>query len=193
MNLSYCYLPRKKSFRKNLSRINPNCIKQNELRSKLKKIIPKEMKTIEDNTFGVDFEYNGLTIDQKFSFGDLGNNMIKIRIKNRKLINKSDYTMCINKEEEIELFKTIKLSNFVKKYWGIVQKNRIDEKKDYINYKINLEDFYRLSQTICYRTSFDKSDLKFTLNEIINNNKYLEKESLNKTIIRNITSFKQTL
>lgn len=185
--------PRKKSFKKNLSKINPNCLKQNELRSKLKKIIPKEMKSIEDNVFGVDFEYNGITIDQKFSFGDLGNNFIKIRVKNRKLLNKSNYTMCINKNEEIEIFQTPQLSNFVKKYWGIVQKNRLDEKKDYINYKINLNDFYKLSQTICYKSKFNKNDLEFALYEITKNNKYLEKNNLNKTIINNITSFKQTL
>lgn len=159
-------MPRKKSFRKNLGRVNPNCIKQNSLSSEFKKIIPRGMKHIEDNVFGVDFEYNGITIDQKFSFGDLGNNTIKIRIKNRELVNKSDWTLCINEIGEIELFPTYKLAEFVKRNWGIVAKGRIEQKKDYVTYKINLNDFYRVENIVCFKTSINESEVFSTLNEI---------------------------
>ncbi len=163
------YFPRKKSFRKNLHQINPICLKQNSLRSKLKKILPREIKHIQDSTYGVDYYYNGITIDQKFSFGELGNNTIKIRAKNRKLINKSDFTLCINEYGEIEIFKTNKLAKFVNKNWSMVQKNWIDQKKDYVNYKVNLDDFYRISEVISYKTNMEKNEFCEILNEIKNN------------------------
>jgi hypothetical protein len=163
------YFPRKKSFRKNLHRINPTCIKQNSLRSNLKKILPNKTKHIEDTIYGIDYEYNGITIDQKFSFGDLGNNAIKIRARNRKLINKSNFTLCINEYGEIEFFKTLALAKFVNKNWGIVQKNRVDQKKDYVSYKVNLDDFYRISEVISYKTNMDKKEFSEVLNEITHN------------------------
>ncbi len=171
------YIPKKKSFRKNIHKINPNCLKQNSLRSKLKKILPNTMKYVEDNIYGIDFEYNGITIDQKFCFGDLGNNVIKIRVKNRRLINKSDYTMCINENEDILIFKTSQLSQFVNKNWGIIQKNRIEEKKNYVTHKVNLNDFYRINKTILHKTIFNKDEFKYTLDEIIATNN--KKEDIN--------------
>lgn len=186
-------MPRKKSFRKNLGRINPNCIRQNSLRSEFKKAIPKNMKHIEDNIYGIDFEYNGITIDQKFSFGDLGNNTIKIRAKNRQLINKSDWTLCINEMGDIELFPTHKLAEFVKKNWGIVAKGRIEQKKDFVTYRINLDDLYRIENVICFKSNINEIEILDTLNEICDINysqKYETKlKENNFTILDNHNKF----
>lgn len=156
------------------------------------------MKYIEDNIYGIDFEFEGITFDQKFSFGDLGKNIIKIRVQNRKLLNKSDFTLCIDELGEIEIFSTNKLAEFVKKNWGIISKNRLEQKKDYVSYKINLFDFYRIENVICIKTQMTKGDFKYALSEIINNN-YIEKyeknykiEKINEFEIRkNITDISQ--
>ncbi len=163
----YTKIPKKKSFRKNLGRkIAPVCLEQNNLRSKLKKIKPSLMQPIEDNEFGVDYFFNGITIDQKFSFGALGENTIKIRVRKRKLLNKSNWTMIVNKKGEIEFFETEKLADFVRKNWGIIQKHRLEEKKDYTSYAVKLNDFYKIEDVKVTKTIFNKEDLLLTLKEI---------------------------
>ncbi len=160
---------RKASFRKKiLTKVNPTCLQQNKLRRTIKDIIPKEMKVIEDNHFGVDFEYKGLKIDQKFSFGALGENVVKIRVKERRLLNNSNWTMIINKKPEIELFQTTNLSNFVKKNWGIVQKRLVSKKELYSEYAVHLEELYALETITPIRTEINQNSLYETLNFIKN-------------------------
>jgi hypothetical protein len=184
-------LPRKKSFRKKMRNINSNCMRQNSLRSKFKKIIPLGMKNIEDNVYGVDYDYNGLTIDQKFSFGDLGKNTIKIRAKKRKLVNKSDWTLCIDEYGDIEMFPTYKLAEFVNKNWGMVAKGRIEKRKDYTSYRVRLDDFYRVENIVCFKTTTQEEEFFSTLNEISNINykeKYEENNYSNFTILDKFTN-----
>lgn len=166
---------RKKSFSKKARHINPTCLIQNQMRKKLKQIKPFKMKPIEDNYNGVDYIYNKTKIDQKFSFGDLGENAIIIRTKNRRLLNASDWTLIINKEEKIELFETKKLAEFVKKNWGIVQKNLIEKNWEYEKYKINLGEFYDKENIYPIEAMLEREELYKTLNNIttikINNEK----------------------
>ena len=111
---------RKKSFAKKARHINPNCLIQNELRKKLIKIKPNNMKPIEDNITGVDYKFGKTKIDQKFSFGDLGENAIIIRTK-KKITKRIGLTLIINKEQKLNYSKQENLLNLLKN-WGIVQK-----------------------------------------------------------------------
>jgi len=106
------------------------------------------------------------SIDQKFSFGDLGDNAIVIRTKNRRLINLSDWTMVISKDEKIEFFQTKKLENFVKRNWGIIQKNLIEKNFDHDRYKIALDEFYKKEDIVPIQTIFKSEELHTILKQI---------------------------
>lgn len=157
---------RKRSFARKAKHINPICLIQNQMRKKLKQIKPFEMKQVEDNYTGVDYIYNQTKIDQKFSFGDLGENAIIIRTKNRRLLNASDWTMIINKNEKIEFFETKKLADFVRKNWGIVQKNLIEKNWEHEKYKICLDEFYSKENVCPIETQLEENNLCAMLNNI---------------------------
>jgi hypothetical protein len=158
---------RKYSFRKKIQqKINPTCMEQNKMRSILLEILPKEMETIEDAHFGVDYIYRGIKIDQKFSFGALGKNTIKIRVKNRRLVNNSDWTMIINNNSELEFFQTQKLESFVKKNWSTVQKRLVEKKKYYSEYSIKLDELYQLEEITPVKANLEKGLLIEGLNQI---------------------------
>ncbi|MFA5763345.1 MAG: hypothetical protein WC915_00865 [archaeon] len=160
--------PRKHSFRKRFGRhIKSNCLKQNNLRVQLKNILPATIVEVEDNIYGVDYEYGDITIDQKFSFGDLGENAIKIRTKNRRLLNNSDWTLIINKNEEIELFETKKLAEFVKKNWDLVQRRTICKKRSYNAHIIKMSELYYIEKITPITLSLEK-DLTIPLNDLTN-------------------------
>jgi|GEM_PF-1370005 len=158
---------RKASFRKKFRNIEPACAEQNALRAMLKRILPKEMKAIEDAHFGVDYLYNSTTIDQKFSFGALGENTIKIRVRNRGLMNNSHWTMIINAKWETELFQTKKLASFVKKNWCIVQRRLVEKKNLYSAYAVRLEEFYSLEGVKPIRAQLTQEGILLALEQII--------------------------
>lgn len=173
---------RKKSFAKKVRHINPNCLIQNELRKKLIEIKPNNMHPIEDNITGIDYIFGETRIDQKFSFGDLGENAIIIRTRKRRLLNASDWTLIINKEQKIELFQTRKLAEFVKKNWGIVQKNFIEKSKNYEKYKIQLNEFYEKENVVPITTDLLENKLHSTLKLIDTERIDFEKKT---TILQN--------
>ncbi|MFA6268235.1 MAG: hypothetical protein WCW13_00045 [archaeon] len=178
---------RKYSFRKKMNNVDPICLEQNYLREYFKKILPEEIKTVEDPRYGVDYEYKGTTIDQKFSFGELGNNTIKIRAANRKLLNKSNWTMVINKDCKIELFETKKLHLFVKKNWGLVQKRLVEKKREYYSYAIRLDDLYKYEKVTPIVCEIEKENFQKTLEEILiqTNTQLLEETLARKETILN--------
>ena len=177
---------RKASFRKKMNNIEPACFEQNTIRSLLKKVLPKEIKHIEDNYYGVDYKYKGITIDQKFSFGELGNNTIKIRVRNRELINKAEWTMIINKDWEMELFQTKKLAAFVRRNWGIVQRGLVEKRQEYNSHSIRLEELYKFEEITPIKTKIEQNAIFESLEEaILQTNNSLIEETLfeNKTIL----------
>ena len=124
------------------------------------------MKEIEDSIYGIDYIYKGISFDQKFSFGDLGENTIKIRTKKRQLLNKSDWTLIINKDKEIELFETKKLAKFVRQNWSIVNKRIIQRKNKYNTQSINLNEFYLYEDFVPIKLSFNELEFNNTLNDL---------------------------
>ncbi|MFA7133987.1 MAG: hypothetical protein WC122_03320 [archaeon] len=181
-------IPRKKSYliKFRQQKINPNCLKQNEIRKEFTKTLPKEMIPFEDSEYGIDYYYNGISIDQKFCFGDLGKNTIKIRVRKKQLLNKSDWTMIINENKEIIFFDTQKLKEFVKKNWSLVQKNFVSKKLNYSEHFIKIKDFCRIEKTELIKTKMNKEEIKNTLKELsIIKEKYFIEESLtkNKTVL----------
>ncbi|VVB74997.1 Uncharacterised protein [uncultured archaeon] len=157
---------RKASFRKKFQRIEPACAEQNVIRAMLTRMRPKEMKPIEDPHFGVDYLYNGTTIDQKFSFGALGENTIKVRIQNRELMNNSEWTMIINSKWETEVFETAKLAQFVKKNWCLVQRRLLEKRHTYSAYAVRLEEFYSIEEVQPIRTPLTQDGLYSALEKI---------------------------
>lgn len=180
---------RKLSFRKKMRTIDPVCLEQNTIREYLKKNLPKEIKSIEDARYGVDYNYKGITIDQKFSFGALGENTIKIRVQNRELLNNSDWTMIINTNWETEFFPTKKLALFVKKNWGLVQKRLVEKKYEYACYAIRLRDLYALEEISPLKSSIQKEDILCALEKI---RIYTVFELANETILKDETSVNDT-
>ena len=158
---------RKTSFRKKMHHIDPVCLEQNTIREFLKKILPREMKSINDNHYGVDYEYRGLTLDQKFSFGALGENTIKIRIRQRELINNSDWTMIINRNWGVELFETKKLALFVKRNWGLVQRRLIEKKEEYFSYAVRLDELYRIEEVCPITTEINSKGIESVLERLL--------------------------
>ena len=162
------------------------CLEQNQIRSLLKKIIPQEMRPVEDPHYGIDYLFGETSIDQKFSFGALGENTIKIRVYGRRLINNSNWTMIINKNHTIELFPTAKLAMFVKRNWGIVQRKLVTKKQHYWEYAIRLNDFYKIERIKPIYAELETDSIITALNEINNETqKTLINEAieLNKTIL----------
>ena len=163
---AHCY-PHKKSFRKKFGRnINPNCVKQNQLRREFKKKLPKSVQPIEDSVYGVDYLYKGIKIDQKFSFGDLGEHAIKIRTQNRRLLNKSDWTLLITRDETIEMFETKKLAEFVKRNWDLVQKRTIEKKTRYNSHIVSLDDLYYIEKIAPIKSDLIEDEIAQTLNDL---------------------------
>ncbi len=166
LDLSRAKKCRKASFRKKFQRIEPACAEQNVIRAMLTRMRPKEMKPIEDAHYGVDYLYNGTTIDQKFSFGGLGENTIKVRVRNRELMNNSDWTMIINSKWETELFETSKLAQFVKKNWCLVQRRLIEKKYTYSAYAVRLEEFYSIEEVEPIRVPLTQEGIYSALERI---------------------------
>ncbi len=172
---------RKISFRKKIpQKVNPVCIEQNKMREAFMQITPREMESIEDTHYGVDYIYRGIKIDQKFSFGGLGKDTIKIRVKNRRLVNNSDWTMIINETWGLEFFETRKLEAFVRKNWALVQKRLVEKKQYYAEYSIKLNELYTLEEISPIRTHLQKEALidGLTQIEFIENEKELPQTQL---------------
>ena len=194
LNLSYIFpneeeiekIPRKKSylFKYNQQKLNPNCFKQNEMREELLQILPSEMNPVEDSEFGIDYYYKGISIDQKFCFGELGRDTIKIRVRKKELLNKSNWTMMINENREILFFKTKKLKQFVKHNWGLVQKNFVCKKWNYTEYYVRIKDLCRIEKVKIIEARMDK----YFLNDVMQRIVYeTENELIEETINSNKT------
>ncbi len=179
-------IPRKKSylFKYNQQKINPNCLKQNQMRKELLNFIPKEMSSVKDSEFGIDYYYKGISIDQKFCFGELGKDTIKIRVRRKELLNKSDWTMMINENREIIFFKTKKLKTFVKRNWSLVQKNFVEQKRAYSEHYVRIKDFCRIEQVELIKGKMETDFFIDTMNKIVYEN---ESEMIEETIQTNKT------
>jgi len=177
---------RKKSylFKYNQQKLNPNCLKQNQMRKELLTIIPREMTPVEDSEFGIDYYYKGISIDQKFCFGELGKDTIKIRVRKKELLNKSNWTMMINENREIMFFKTKKLKQFVKRNWGLVQKNFVCKKWFYTEYYVRIRDLCRIEKVKIIETNMDKYFLSEALQKIVSET---ENDLIEETINSNKT------
>lgn len=117
-------------------------VEQNRLREILERIRPRALKPVNEVGTGVDFTFVGIKIDQKFSFGALGNNNIKIRVKNKELLNQSDWTLCINNSGKAILFPTRRLANFVLRENEIIKKNLLIDKGSFSEHSVSLEHFF---------------------------------------------------
>jgi len=184
-------IPRKKSylFKYNQSKINPNCLKQNEMRKELMNLLPQEMNSVEDSEFGIDYYYKGISIDQKFCFGDLGKDTIKIRVRKRELLNKSDWTMMINENREIIFFRTKKLKQFVKRNWGLVRKNFLGQNRRYSEHFVRIRDLCRTEKVQLIRGRMDNEFFSLTMEKLIFET---EKEMIEETINTNKTIMNYT-
>ena len=179
-------IPRKKSylFKFNQEKINPNCLKQNQMRKELIQTMPKEMTPIEDSEFGIDYYYKGISIDQKFCFGELGRDTIKIRIRKRELLNKSNWTMMINENKEILFFRTKKLRQFVKRNWSIVQRNFVSQKRNYSEHYVRIKDLCRIEKIELIKTTINDDFFLQVMEKIIYET---ENELIEETINSNKT------
>ncbi len=182
---------RKHSFSKkyHAHHLESTCLMQNQLRLHLESILPREMKSIEDPHYGIDYLYNEITLDQKFSFGSLGNNTIKVRVDERRLINNSDWTMLINKNRELEFFPTKKLAQFIKKNWGIVQKRLVGKKESYSEYTVKVDELYILEKVKPIISQFNEIAIKEALTELT---KEHERMLIEETIQFNKTTLYKT-
>lgn len=144
------------------------------------------MTPFEDNEYGIDYYYKGISIDQKFCFGDLGKNTIKIRIRKKELLNKSDWTMMINENKEIIFFDTEKLKEFVKNNWTIIQKNFVAKKFNYSEHFVKIKEFCKIEKTELIKTKMNKEEIEHTLKKLVNiKDTYFIEQSINqnKTIL----------
>lgn len=138
---------------------------QDSYRILLRNSLPKDILLVDDSVFGVDFAYRGVAFDEKFSFGMLGDGAIKVRVKNRRLINGSDFTLAINRNGIAEFFETKSLANFVKMSWGKISKYWVADKPNYSEHLVSLKDFYSTgiqveSSLISRELSTNKNKLK---------------------------------
>ncbi|MCX6804371.1 MAG: hypothetical protein NTY48_07455 [Candidatus Diapherotrites archaeon] len=140
-----------KKMRPPLVTLPKDVIRQNRFRKTLENIKKRAglFSTKEIGT-GVDyFFYQGygknrqkIKIDFKFGFGALGENVIKVRIAERKLINKSNLVMAVDSSGKIHIFPTKALSEYVRRCWGRISKKHFINKGAYTEYPISLADLY---------------------------------------------------
>jgi len=127
---------------------------QNKYRTLITRIAPVGLKPVHEIGTGVDFVYSSIKIDQKFSFGVLGENKILARVNEhansgeQKLINESNWMMVVHQSGKVDFFETKKMAEFIQRNFGSLQRlNRVISKNPHVECAVDLEQFYRDSIT----------------------------------------------
>jgi len=127
---------------------------QNKFRTLITRIAPTGLKQVHEIGTGVDFIYSSIKIDQKFSFGVLGENKILARVNEhansgeQKLINESNWMMVIRQSGKVDFFETKKMAEFIQRNFGSLQRlNRVESRNPHIECAVDLEQFYKDSIT----------------------------------------------
>jgi hypothetical protein len=128
-------------------------IKGNKIRAKFSAISKKlALAPVREIGSGVDYIhwfYYGPTkktmkLDIKFSFGLLGENTVAVRVAkdSRRLINNSDWVLAFDRNNQMHIFQTSKLSEYVSKHWGSIDKGKKIDKGTYSVYPVKLPDLF---------------------------------------------------
>lgn len=78
-------------------------------------LMPIQTRSVRDTRTGIDYKLFDTTIDRKFGFYDKAEDSIKVRIKDGKLINSSDYTLVMHKDR-LEIFPTQRIRDYINKH-----------------------------------------------------------------------------
>jgi len=126
-------------------------IRQNQLRGKFNSMIKQlSLTPTREIGTGIDYLHNffmgkkrkTIRIDLKFSFGDLGEHVIKVRARNRKLINESEWIFAIDRESQIHIFPTKSLKQYVHANWENLSRKLVINKGSYQEMLVSLFDLY---------------------------------------------------
>ncbi|MEI7961627.1 MAG: hypothetical protein WCI04_04805 [archaeon] len=161
---------RKKKTIKIKSQNNAHFKIQNELRKLLEKIRPRSMKPVHEVGTGTDYIFAGKRIDFKFCFGELGENTIKVRMRENELLNNSDWSMICNQKGETLIINTSKIRDYVKMNASLMKKNVLLIKDTYTVHKLNLSKMLgdvKFDRNLLSAKSLLKSLKKMNRKEII--------------------------
>jgi len=131
-------------------KLSPDVLKQQRARSFFESMKSKlSLKAVREIGTGVDFAYTffrgkekkSLQFDLKFSYGQLGEHVIKIRLSQRRLLNNADWAMAVGKNNEIEFFPIKALNEYITRNYSTVSKHLIN-KGTYAESAISLTEFY---------------------------------------------------
>lgn len=145
-------IPYKRFNRINGVKLDANVISQNRLRARMKTISKAlGLKPVKEIGTGVDYKAiikrgkikKGITLDLKFSFGAMGEGVIAIRIKNKRLINNANYAFAIGRNNQLHVFKMGKLEQFVKQHFGKLPASQKVDRGNHDVYPLNLSEFYK--------------------------------------------------
>ncbi|MFA5931364.1 MAG: hypothetical protein WC821_03560 [archaeon] len=141
------------SRRKAVGKVNlhQDVIKQNHLRGRFNSMIKQlSLKPTREIGTGVDYlhtffigkQRKSMKIDLKFAFGLLGDGVIKIRVRERKLINEADWVFAIDRNNQAHIFQTSALRQYVNSAWGSISKTNVINKGSYSELPVNLVSLY---------------------------------------------------
>jgi hypothetical protein len=132
-------------------KLSQDVMRQKRARAYIRSMRQKlSLKPVKEIGTGVDFIYNfflgaerkTLRLDLKFSYGQLGDHAIKVRLNpQRKLLNNADWAMAIGKNNQIEFFPIDPLREYVRRNAGKLGKYLIN-KGAYSESAVSLSDFY---------------------------------------------------
>jgi len=119
-----------------------------ELIRRFNEVIPTGLTRVPAGRTGVNFEYwtkiKGKSVmipfDFRFSFGEAGPEHIGLHVKDRHLINSARWTMVLNPQGTVTIFRVSALSNFVKAKWGSIPKDKRIGQEGYVVFPVKLKD-----------------------------------------------------
>jgi|GEM_PF-5451035 len=131
-------------------KLSPDVIKQKRARGYFESMKSRlSLKAVREIGTGVDFVHNFFRgkerfttrFDLKFSYGQLGDHVIKVRLLKRRLLNNADWAMAVGRNKEIEFFPIKALDEYIKRNYGTISKNIIN-KGTYSESAVSLTDLY---------------------------------------------------
>ena len=150
-------------------------IKQNFLRKKFGAIAQQlALAPVREIGTGVDYvhwfyygkEKKTTKIDLKFSFGLLGNETIKVRIADKKLINNSNWVMAMDQSNSLAFFPTKALHRYVRECWGSLSQRHMIDKGHYKEYPVSLADLYRKMKILPIRAKLNPQSIGEALKQM---------------------------
>ena len=144
--------PQRKNGNGNGVKLPTDVIRQNKLRARMRSISKQlSLRPVREVGTGVDYKVRlsrgkrvkHVQIDIKFSFGLLGDNVIKVRMnQKRRLINDAEWAFAIDRNNMVHVFPMSALEQYVRQHFGRLSAQHKIDRGTHFEYPVKLEDMY---------------------------------------------------